>query len=80
MSTEIIGVKQLQHNIKHYGEAALAGRTFVVVRNSKPFFKIVPASDPVKTGTWKSMVAAAQFDGDPDLSARIDEVVYGNTR
>lgn len=77
MST-IIGIKELQGNLKRVADAAQRGETFTVVRDSKPVFRIEPIT--VRTGKkyTKKDLASLQFNsGEKDLSKRVDEIVYG---
>ena len=45
MNTQIIGIKKLHKNLKQISEATLDGQSFLVVKNSKPVFKIQPIDD-----------------------------------
>lgn len=38
----IIGLKELRENVAHYAKQVSQGQTFIVVKQSKPLFKIVP--------------------------------------
>ncbi|KND51498.1 MAG: hypothetical protein AB202_02910 [Parcubacteria bacterium C7867-007] len=80
MTTAILGIKELQNNLKRIADAALKGQSFTVVRDSKPVFRIEPILPTKRTGTLEDALATAKFKGDKDLSNRIDEIVYGNTR
>ena len=50
---QIIGLKELRHNINKYYTATQKGDSFVVVRKSKPLFQIVPLDEE---GTWERVV------------------------
>jgi antitoxin (DNA-binding transcriptional repressor) of toxin-antitoxin stability system len=80
MSTAIIGIKELQNNLKRVADAALKGASFTVVRDSKPVFRIEPVIPSNRTGSLKDFLASATFSGEKNLSSRVDEIVYGNTR
>jgi prevent-host-death family protein len=41
----IIGLKELRENIKTYIAQVEKGRSFIVMKRSKPIFKISPARD-----------------------------------
>lgn len=43
--SKIISVQDIRQSLAMIANQAQAGETFVVVRNSKPVFKIVPADD-----------------------------------
>jgi len=42
MKTPILGLKELRENLDNYISQVNKGKSFVVVRKSKPVFKIVP--------------------------------------
>ena len=52
---KIIGLKDLRENMGLYSSAVQKGASFVVVRKSKPLFKIAPVDDG---GEWE---VAADF-------------------
>ncbi|MDB5237603.1 MAG: hypothetical protein JWL88_705 [Parcubacteria group bacterium] len=80
MTTAIIGIKELQNNLKRVADAVLKGASFTVVRDSKPVFRIEPILSNKRSGTLEDFLASATFSGDKDLSSRIDEIVYGDSR
>ncbi|MBI3459297.1 type II toxin-antitoxin system Phd/YefM family antitoxin [Candidatus Azambacteria bacterium] len=43
--SNILGFKELRENADKYIKAVLNGRTFTVVRRSKPIFKMVPVDE-----------------------------------
>ena len=43
----IIGLKELRENTDAVVERANRGETFVVVKRSKPIFRLVPITDPL---------------------------------
>mgnify|MGYP001597088981 FL=1 len=49
----IIGLKELRQHVDFYAEAVKKGKTFVVVRRSKPLFKITP---PEESEIWESVI------------------------
>ncbi len=75
----ILGIKELQVNLKRVADAALKGASFTVVRDSKPVFRIEPIAVGTRTGTLDDFLKTGRFSGDKDLSQRIDEVVYGDS-
>ena len=42
---QIIGLKELRENVGMYADKVKRGMSFVVVRRSKPLFKITPIDD-----------------------------------
>ena len=49
----IIGLKEFRQNVAAYGEKVRAGKSFIVVRRSRPLFKIAPLSED---GEWEEVV------------------------
>lgn len=77
---QIIGVKQLYKQLKQISQATLQGQSFLVVKNSKPVFRI----EPIETAQQKKYTLEdfkkIQFkmkDNDRHLSKNIDKIVYG---
>ncbi|MEK7170018.1 MAG: type II toxin-antitoxin system prevent-host-death family antitoxin [Patescibacteria group bacterium] len=53
----IIGLKELRGNTEHYINAINRGRSFTVVRRSRPIFKVVPVVDEWgDEGHWETML------------------------
>ncbi len=42
---KIIGLKDLRQKMSEYAEKVKAGKSFIVVRRSKPLFKITPIEE-----------------------------------
>lgn len=78
MSDSIIGIKELHQNLKRIADAALKGKSFTVVRDSRPVFRIEPVDVP-KTRTIEDFLAL-KFKGDANLSRKVDEIVYADRR
>ena len=76
--SNIIGIKELQGNLKRVADAAQRGETFTVVRDSKPVFRIEPIVGR-KTGkyTLKDLLSIRFNSGEKNLSKRIDKILYG---
>ena len=74
---EIIGVKQLYKNLKGITRRVQKGESFIVVKRSKPVFRLVPYR-PAKPKKYALKdLAKLQFKtGDKKLSQKIDEIVY----
>jgi len=77
METQIIGVKQLHKNLKQISEAAMSGESFLIVRNSKPVFRIEPIKKTAKKKRTIKDLWKIRFDGkDKNLSKNIDKILY----
>jgi len=77
MEAQIIGVKQLHKNLKQISEAAMSGESFLIVRNSKPVFRIEPVKKIMKKKYSLDDFKKIQFkSGDKNLSKNIDKIVY----
>jgi prevent-host-death family protein len=53
---KIIGLKELRENTETYINAVNKGGSFVVVRRSRPVFKITPIIEEDEEGTWETLV------------------------
>lgn len=42
MKTHILGLKELRENMQKYASLVEKGKTFIIVKKSKPLFKLVP--------------------------------------
>jgi len=49
----IIGLKALRQNMSRYAEKVKGGESFLVVKRSKPLFKITPVD---QEETWESVI------------------------
>ncbi len=54
MKNSIVGLKNLRNNIDTYITQVDKGRSFIVVRKSKPVFKISPPDEA--DGLWESVI------------------------
>lgn len=50
---QIIGLKELRENVDSYAKKVERGASFIVVRRSKPLFKISP---PVEEEEWETVI------------------------
>ena len=50
-----VNVKELRENLDTYIEATRKGRSFTVIRRSKPVFRIVPVDEWGDEGTWETV-------------------------
>ena len=76
MNQQIIGIKQLHQNLKKIAEAALAGQSFIVVKNSRPVFKIEPIQSVSKKYTLADFRKLQFKIRDSNLSRKIDKILY----
>ena len=73
----ILGIKELQLNLKRVADAAQKGESFTIVRDSKPVFRIEPIVEAKRTGTLEDALKKLSFKGGgKDLSSLIDEILY----
>lgn len=54
--SEIIGLKELRENTEHYISRVKKGRSFIVVRRSKPVFRVLPVDEWGDEGVWETVV------------------------
>lgn len=52
----IIGLKELRENTEKYIGAVKRGRSFTVVRRSRPVFKVMPVDEWGDEGQWETAV------------------------
>ena len=78
MSTKVIGIKQVYTNLKTIPEGTSQGVSFLVVKNSKPTFKIVPLDSSGNDNEFTlDDLKDVQFDGgDKNMSKEIDKYIY----
>lgn len=77
MEAQIIGVKELHKNLKQISEAAMKGESFLIVRNSKPIFRIEPIKKIAKKKHTMKDLWEIRFKGkDKNLSKNIDKILY----
>jgi prevent-host-death family protein len=55
IKSNIVGFKELRENADKYIDAVEKGRTFTIVRRSKPIFKMVPVDEYGDEGTWETI-------------------------
>jgi prevent-host-death family protein len=51
---KIIGLRDLRNNVGEYAKAVAKGESFIVVRQSKPLFKISPIDN--KEENWEEVI------------------------
>lgn len=57
----IIGLKELREKTGHFISQVEKGRSFTVVRRSKPIFKLVPVDEWGDEGAWETVVDFTQI-------------------
>jgi antitoxin (DNA-binding transcriptional repressor) of toxin-antitoxin stability system len=60
ITTNIIGLRDLRENMDKYLTLVQKGRSFTVVRRSKPVFKIAPLSED--TEQWETIIDFTKID------------------
>ncbi|MAG29210.1 hypothetical protein CL632_03675 [bacterium] len=60
---QIVGVKELRENLPAYADAVQDGKSFTVVKRSKPIFKIIPI-DEDDDGQWERVVDFTKINKD----------------
>ena len=55
MKDSIVGLKELRENLEDYIVSVKRGKSFLVVRRSKPIFKISPPSEN-ETEIWEPVI------------------------
>lgn len=56
IKTTIIGLKELRENTERYISAVKRGRSFTVIRRSKPIFRITPVDEWGDEGVWETVI------------------------
>ena len=61
----LVGLKELRENVNTYISEVQRGKSFIVVRRSKPIFKITPPDED--DGSWETVADFTKFydDGIP---------------
>ena len=80
LPTQTIGVKKFRSDFKKIVRATKLGRSFVVTSHKEPIFRIEPPMKQKKRAgkTLYDEFKDMQFSsGDPNLSKKIDKIVYG---
>ncbi|MDD3119980.1 MAG: hypothetical protein PHF46_01060 [Candidatus Gracilibacteria bacterium] len=77
MTENTIGVRELHYNFKEISDKVIKNQEeFLVIRNSKPIFKIVPIKKTVKKKYILQDFSKLEFAGGKDLSQDIDNLMY----
>jgi antitoxin (DNA-binding transcriptional repressor) of toxin-antitoxin stability system len=77
MKEGTISIKELHKNLKNVSEATLRGERFVVIKNSKPVFQIIPLEENELPKYSIADFKKLQFNSrQKNLSKNIDKVLY----
>lgn len=68
----IIGLKELRENMGTYIRHAEQGKSFTVVRRSRPIFRIMPVDEWGDEGNWETVVDFRKIN---PRGVPIDEVI-----
>jgi prevent-host-death family protein len=63
--SKIIGLKELRENTGKYIAQVSKGKSFTVVKRSKPVFKVVPVDEWGDEGVWGSLIDFRDEGGMP---------------
>ena len=79
MSTKstIIGLKELRLNADKYISAVARGKSFTIVRRSKPVFNITPVDEWGDEGAWETVADFTKFKKD---GVSVEEVLASLAR
>ena len=59
MKTQILGLKELRENMQKYASRVERGESFIVVKKSRPLFKIT--SPDADEGLWETVVDFTKY-------------------
>ncbi|MGH9858305.1 MAG: type II toxin-antitoxin system Phd/YefM family antitoxin [Acidobacteriota bacterium] len=59
-SDNVVSLKELREQFPKYIDAIAKGRSFTVMKRSKPIFQITPVADE---GSWQTIVDFTEIDG-----------------
>jgi len=68
MKTHILGLKELRENMEKYASLVAKGESFVVVKKSKPIFKLV---SPESDDQWETVADFTKINKKGVLAAEI---------
>ncbi len=53
---KLVGLKELRQNMASYAQKVQKGQSFVVLKQSKPLFRIVPVDMWGDEGEWETLI------------------------
>ena len=62
IKSSIIGLKDLRENTQSYISKVKKGKSFIVVKKSRPVFKITPVDEWGDEGVWETVVDFTEFN------------------
>lgn len=75
----LVNLKDLRENVSTYADRVAEGDSFIIMRRSKPLFKISPVVD----GGWETVIDFTQFKKDgisaSELLRRMQARSYGRS-
>lgn len=75
----LVNLKDLRENVSAYADRVAKGDSFIVMRRSKPLFKISPVADQ----GWETIIDFTQFKKDgisaSELLTRMQSLSYGRS-
>lgn len=75
---ERIGMREFYRNVNKYRALTQAGKKFIITSHNEPVFEISKPTIPKKKQSrFEEMMEWRVDMGDPHLSQRVDEIVYG---
>lgn len=63
MKTKIVGLKDLRENMETYIDQVGKGKSFTIVRRSKPIFKLTPVDEWGDDGVWETVLDFSDMKG-----------------
>ncbi len=60
--TKVIGLKDLRENTEQYISLLQEGKSFLVVRRSKPVFRVLPVDEWGDEGAWETVADFTQLN------------------
>ncbi len=60
--TNLVGLRELRENMDTFISVVNKGRSFTVLRKSKPVFKIVPVEEWGDEGEWETVIDFREID------------------
>lgn len=77
MNYKMIGIKELHQDLRLISQEALLGQSYLVIKNSKPVFRIEPIELDADKKTSLKDLSNLQFKSrDKNLSKNIDKIIY----
>ncbi|MEX1014068.1 MAG: hypothetical protein WDZ80_02825 [Candidatus Paceibacterota bacterium] len=76
----LIPIKEIYKNLKEISKKAQQGDSFIVLKHSKPVFRILPPEDNFENYSYElNDINKISFSKGGDLSKKIDSILYGKS-